>query len=98
MVHKGTVCIAVRTNPSWKCPRANGRSRVQQFASVIQSQASSGLSNLTSVAVYQDGSWKVGVASFCGLLALENGGKTSSLSAACKAAGQPTPSSATTSR
>ena len=97
----------------------------QQFASIIQSQASSGLasqvsaevskvtlvsptqatvtysileggkpvlSNQTGVAVYQDGTWKVGVASFCGLLALENGGKTSSLPAACKAAGQPTPS------
>jgi hypothetical protein len=97
----------------------------QQFAPIIQSQASSGLasqvsaevskvtlvsptqatvtysileggkpvlSNQTGVAVYQDGTWKVGVASFCGLLALENGGKTSSLPAACKAAEQPTPS------
>jgi hypothetical protein len=97
----------------------------QQFAPIIQSQASSGLasqvsaevskvtlvsptqatvtysileggkpvlSNQTGVAVDQDGTWKVGVASFCGLLALENGGKTSSLPAACKAAGQPTPS------
>jgi hypothetical protein len=45
------------------------------------------LSNQTGVAVYQDGTWKVGIASFCGLLAMENGGKTSSLPAACKAAG-----------
>lgn len=92
----------------------------QQFASVIKSQASSGLAsqvsakvtkvtlvsatqakvtysileggktvlpNQTGVAVFLDGTWKVGVASFCGLLALENGGKTSKLPAACKAAG-----------
>jgi hypothetical protein len=45
------------------------------------------LANQTGVAVYQDGTWKVGIASFCALLALENGGKTSSLPAACKAAG-----------
>ncbi len=45
------------------------------------------LSNQNGVAVYQDGTWKVGLASFCGLLALENGGKTSSLPAACKSAG-----------
>ena len=97
----------------------------QEFASIIKSQASSGLaaqvsatvskvtlvsptqatvtysilesgkpvlSNQTGVAVYQDGTWKVGVASFCGLLALENGGNTSSLPAACKTAGQATPS------
>ncbi len=45
------------------------------------------LANRTGVAVYQDGTWKVGLASFCGLLALENGGKTSGLPAACKSAG-----------
>ncbi len=39
------------------------------------------------VAVYQDGTWKVGVATFCSLLAMENGGRTSSLPAACRAAG-----------
>ena len=39
------------------------------------------------VAVYQDGTWKVGVATFCSLLAMENGGRTSLLPAACKAAG-----------
>ena len=45
------------------------------------------LSNQTGVAVYQDGVWKVGVASFCGLLTVENGGKTSNLPAACRSAG-----------
>jgi len=42
------------------------------------------LKNQNGTAVLQDGTWKVGVASFCGLLALENGGSTSSLPAACK--------------
>jgi hypothetical protein len=44
------------------------------------------LPNQTGVAVYQNRTWKVGMASFCGLLTLENGGKTSGLPAACKAA------------
>lgn len=92
----------------------------QTFASVIRSQAGSGLassatakvtkvtvvspsqakvtytillggqpalSNQSGVAVKQGGTWKVGVASFCGLLTVENGGKTSGLPAACKSAG-----------
>lgn len=40
--------------------------------------------NQLGVAVYQDGTWKVGVATFCSLLAMENGGRTSSLPAACR--------------
>lgn len=44
------------------------------------------LKNEKGVAVLQDGTWKVGVASFCGLLTLENAGKTSGLPAACKSA------------
>jgi hypothetical protein len=47
----------------------------------------SALANQSGVAVYQGGIWKVGVASFCGLLNLEFAGKTSSLPAACKTAG-----------
>jgi hypothetical protein len=43
------------------------------------------LKDQNGTAVLQDGTWKVGVASFCGLLTLENGGSTSSLPAACKA-------------
>jgi hypothetical protein len=42
------------------------------------------LSKQTGVAVYENGTWKVGDASFCGLLALENGGKAPSV---CSAAG-----------
>jgi hypothetical protein len=45
------------------------------------------LTNQSGVAVLQNGTWKVGDASFCGLLALENGGKTSGLPAACHTAG-----------
>ncbi len=41
------------------------------------------LSNQAGVAVQQDGVWKVGDASFCGLLTVENNGKTSGLPAAC---------------
>jgi len=41
------------------------------------------LSNQSGQAIYQDGVWKVGDASFCGLLKLENGGKSSGLPAAC---------------
>jgi tRNA threonylcarbamoyladenosine modification (KEOPS) complex Pcc1 subunit len=41
--------------------------------------------NQLGVAVYQDGTWKVGVATFRSLLAMENGGRTSSLPTACQA-------------
>lgn len=44
------------------------------------------LKNESGTAVYQDGTWKVGVGSFCGLLSLENSGNTSKLPAACKSA------------
>ena len=45
------------------------------------------LKNQSGVAVFQDGRWKVGAASFCGLLILENGGSSKNLPAACSAAG-----------
>jgi len=44
------------------------------------------LKNQTGVAVYENGTWKVGVTSFCGLLTLENSGKTNGLPPACKSA------------
>jgi hypothetical protein len=43
------------------------------------------LANQSGTAVYQDGMWKVGAASFCGLLTVESGGSAASLPAACKA-------------
>lgn len=45
------------------------------------------LKNQSGMAVLEDGTWKVGVGSFCGLLVLENAGKTSGLPAACKSSG-----------
>jgi hypothetical protein len=44
------------------------------------------LKNQAGTAVYEDGMWKVGDASFCGLLTLENAGKTSGLPSVCKSA------------
>ena len=45
------------------------------------------LSNQSGTAVLQGGTWKVGLTSFCGLLSLEAGGKTTGLPAQCKTAG-----------
>jgi hypothetical protein len=45
-----------------------------------------GLGGQSGVAVYQNGVWKVGATSFCGLLKLENGGSSKGLPAGCKAA------------
>jgi hypothetical protein len=42
------------------------------------------LANQNGVAVYEDGIWKVGDESFCGLLKLENGGGSSGLPVRCK--------------
>jgi hypothetical protein len=75
---------------------ASATAKVTKVTMVSSSQAKvtysiliggqSALANQAGVAVFQDGTWKVGLASFCGLLALENGGKTSGLPAACKSA------------
>lgn len=43
------------------------------------------LPNQTGQAVYQNGTWKVGTASFCSLLKLEAGNKTAGLPPVCKA-------------
>ena len=45
------------------------------------------LKNKIGTAVHQAGTWKVGVASFCGLLFLENGNKTAGLPAPCQSTG-----------
>ena len=44
------------------------------------------LKSQSGTAVFQDGTWKVGVTSFCNLLSLENSGNSSKLPAACKSA------------
>jgi hypothetical protein len=41
----------------------------------------------SGTAVLQNGTWKVGDSSFCGLLITENGGKATGLPAACQTAG-----------
>jgi hypothetical protein len=41
----------------------------------------------SGTAVLQNGTWKVGDSSFCGLLIIENGGKATGLPAACQTAG-----------
>jgi hypothetical protein len=50
----------------------------------ITEDGQTALAHQTGTAVRVDGTWKVGVGSFCGLLTLENGGKTSGLPAACR--------------
>jgi hypothetical protein len=45
------------------------------------------LAGQSGTAVLQAGTWKVGLSSFCSLLALEAGGKTTGLPAQCKSAG-----------
>jgi hypothetical protein len=42
------------------------------------------LTNQSGFAVFRNGRWQVTVKSFCGLLALENGGSAASLPAACR--------------
>lgn len=56
-------------------------------ADVVYDIVISGTPMLTGqkgVAVYEGGVWKVGDASFCGLLKLQNGGKTTGLPASCQ--------------
>jgi hypothetical protein len=73
---------------------ASASAKVTKVSNVTSTQATvtysilaggqTALPNQTGVAVYQNGTWKVGDASFCGLLRLE---KTSGLPAACNSAG-----------
>jgi hypothetical protein len=53
----------------------------------IQVAGQTALAGQSGTAVLQDGTWKVGLASFCGLLALEAGGKTTGLPAPCQTVG-----------
>jgi hypothetical protein len=67
--------------------KATGVSSTQaRVAYTILLDGKPALRHQTGIAVYQSGTWKVGIASFCSLLDLENGGKTSSQPAVCKAA------------
>jgi hypothetical protein len=76
---------------------AEAKAKVLTVTNVTSSQATvkydillgstPALKNQTGTAVNQNGTWKVGVASFCGLLTLENAGKTAGLPAPCKSTG-----------
>jgi hypothetical protein len=76
---------------------AQASAKVQAVTNVTASQATvkyaillagaPALPHETGTAVYQNGTWKVGLASFCALLKLENGNKTSGLPAPCASGG-----------
>jgi hypothetical protein len=79
---------------------SSASAKVTSVSNVTSSQAavtyailvagSPALSNQKGVAVYQGGTWKVGEASFCGLLTLEKSSglvQLPSLPAACQSAG-----------
>ena len=55
------------------------------YSIVVSGQA--GLGHQTGVAVYQDHTWKVGLASFCGLLHVESSFTGTKVPAACASAG-----------
>ena len=54
------------------------------YTILVGGSSKAGLPGQSGVAVYQEGVWKVGDTSFCGLLKLENGGSSKGLFAACK--------------
>ncbi len=54
------------------------------YSILLGGSSKAGLPGVTGVAVYENGVWKVGDTSFCGLLKLENGGSSKGLFAACK--------------
>jgi hypothetical protein len=54
------------------------------YSILVGGSSKAGLPGLTGVAIYENGVWKVGDTSFCGLLKLENGGSSKGLFAACK--------------
>jgi len=54
------------------------------YSILVGGNSKAGLPGLTGVAVYENGVWKVGDTSFCGLLKIENGNSSKGLFAACK--------------
>jgi hypothetical protein len=57
-------------------PRPDGHDQYSHVYTLLE-DGKPARANQLGVAVYQDGTWKVGVATFCSLLAMENGGRTS---------------------
>lgn len=54
------------------------------YSILVGNSSKAGLPGQTGVAVYQDGVWKVGATSFCGLLKLENNNSSKGLFPGCK--------------
>ena len=94
LLQDGQVLAAVIKAQSKNPLAASATSKVSQVTLTGTNQASvtysiyvgsqAALPGQHGVAVYQDGVWKVGLVSFCGLLKLENAGKSSGLPSACK--------------
>ena len=93
LLQDGQVLAAVIKAQSKNPLAATATSKVSQVTLTGTNQASvtysiyvggqAALPGQHGVAVYQDGVWKVGLVSFCGLLKLENAGKSSGLPSAC---------------
>lgn len=88
----GSALAGMSSNPQAKTSTAKVTSVAVESATkaqVVYDILVSGTPALTGqkgVAVKSNGTWQVSVASFCALLALQNGGSTSKLPAACKSA------------
>ncbi len=93
LLQNGQVLAAVIKAQSKNPLAASATSKVSQVTLTGTNQASvtysiyvggqAALSGQHGVAVYQGGVWKVGLVSFCGLLKLENAGKSAGLPSAC---------------
>jgi hypothetical protein len=75
--------LAATASASVKSVTLNSSTQATVAYDILVS-GSPALTGQKGTAVYQSGIWKVGDASFCGLLTLENGGKTSGLPTACQ--------------
>jgi hypothetical protein len=94
LLQNGQLLAAVIKAQSKNPLAASATSKVSQVTLTGTNQASvtysiyvggqAALKGQHGVAVYQGGVWKVGLVSFCGLLQLENAGKSSGLPSACK--------------
>jgi len=93
LLQNGQALSAVIKAQSKNPLAASATSKVSQVTLTGTSQASvtysiyvggqAALKAQHGVAVYQGGVWKVGLVSFCGLLKLENAGKSTGLPSAC---------------
>jgi hypothetical protein len=97
LLQDGSTFAAIIQAQSGSTLESEASASVSQVALTSSTQArvsysillngSPALPNQSGIAVLEGGTWKVGVSSFCGLLALENGGSTKSLPQLCQAGG-----------